>query len=134
MPRSVRNSKLETRTARLKLSIARKPVFIRIGPSLSLGYRRNKTEGTWVLRVADGKGGAVTRAIGAADDFSEPDGASVLDFWQAQEKAKSVARGSDGTEIAKPLTVRRAADVYLSVLEAKNPRTARDARGRLNLH
>jgi integrase len=32
------------------------------------------------------------------------------------------------------LTVRRAADVYLEKLEAKNPRTARDTRGRLNLH
>jgi integrase len=134
MARSVRKAGLETRTARLKLPVARKPVFIRIGPGLSLGYRRNQIAGTWVLRIADGKGGATTRAIGAADDFSEPDGATVLDYWQAQEKAKSVARGSDGSDIARPLTVRRAAEVYLAVLEAKNPRTARDTRGRLNLH
>jgi integrase len=134
MARSARNAKLETRTARLKLSVARKPVFVRIGIGLSLGYRRNKTEGTWVLRVADGKGGATTRAIATADDFSDADGTTVLDYWQAQEKAKSVARGSEGSVIAKPLTVRRAAEVYLAVLEAKNPRTARDTRGRLNLH
>jgi len=55
-------------------------------------------------------------------------------FWQAQEKAQSIARNSDGSDIAKPLTVRRAAEVYLEVLEAKNPRTASDTRGRLNLH
>jgi integrase len=136
MARSVRSADLETRTARLKkFKVARKkPEYIRIGPGLSLGYRRNKTDGTWVLRVADGKGGATTRAIGSADDFSDANGATVLDFWEAQEKAKSVARGSDGSEIAKPLTVNRAAEVYLAVLEAKNPRTARDTRGRLNLH
>jgi integrase len=125
---------LETRTARLKLPVARKPVFIRIGPGLSLGYRRNQIAGTWVLRIADGKGGATTRAIGTADDFEEANGATLLDYWQAQGKAKSVARGSDGSDPAKPLTVRRAAEVYLPVLEAKNPRTARDTRGRLNLH
>ena len=134
MARSVRKAGLETRTARLKLVVERKPVFIRIGPGLSLGYRRNQIAGTWVLRIADGKGGATTRAIGTADDFDDADGATVLDFWQAQEKAKSVARGSGGSEIAKPLTLRRAAEVYLTVLEAKNPRTARDTRGRLNLH
>jgi integrase len=133
MARSVRKAGLETRTARLKLPVSRKPVFIRIAPGLSLGYRRNQIAGTWVLRVADGKGGAATRAIGTADDFAEADG-TVLDFWQAQEKAKSVAGGSEGSDIAKPLTVKRAAEVYLAVLEAKNPRTARDTRGRLKLH
>ena len=134
MVRSVRKGRLETRTDRLKLPIARKPDFIRIGPGLSLGYRRNKTDGTWVLRVADGKGGASTRAIGNADDFTNSDGIAVLDFWQAQERAKAVARAPNSPNPAKPLTVRQAAETYLAVLEAKNPRTARDTRGRLNLH
>jgi integrase len=134
MARSVRKASLETRTARLKLPVARKPLFIRIGPGLSLGYRRNQVAGTWVLRIADGKGGAITRAIGTADDLTEADGATVLNFWQAQEKAQSVARSSNGPDVPKPLTVGRAAEVYLEKLEAKNPRTARDTRGRLNLH
>lgn len=134
MARSVRNAGLETRTARLKLPVARKPVFIRIGPGLSLGYRRNQVAGTWVLRLADGKGGATTKAISTADDYEGSNGATVLDYWQAQERAKSVARNSDGSGSVKPLTVRRAAEVYLETLEAKNPRTARDTRGRLNLH
>src|SRR5271167_4589853 len=109
-------------------------LFIRIGPGLSLGYRRNQVAGTWVLRIADGQGGATTRAIGTADDFVEADGVNVLNFWQVQEKAQSVARNSSGQGIPKPLTVGRAAEVYLEKLEAKNPRTARDTRGRLNLH
>lgn len=77
----VRRAGLETRTARLKLPVARKPLFIRIGPGLSLGYRRNQVAGTWVLRVADGKGGATTRAIGTADDFTEADGVNLLNYW-----------------------------------------------------
>ena len=88
MARSVRKASLETRTARLKLPVARKPIFIRIAPGLSLGYRRNQVAGTWVLRLADGKGGAATKAIGAADDFSDADGNDVLDYWQAQDRAR----------------------------------------------
>jgi hypothetical protein len=125
MARSVRKAGLETRTARLKLPVARKPMFIRIGPGLSLGYRRNQVAGTWVLRIADGKGGASTRAIGTADDFTEADGASVLSYWQAQEKAQSVARNSNGQGVRKPLTVQRAAEVYLEKLEAKNANGSR---------
>ena len=134
MARSVRSAALETRTARLKLPVARKPVFVRVAPGLSLGYRRNQIGGTWVLRLADGKGGASTKAIGAADDYDAANGDTVLDFWQAQERAKALVKDTGGGDISKPLTVRRAAEVYLERLEAKNPRTARDTRGRLRLH
>src|SRR5437773_8887005 len=85
MPRSARSSKLETRSSRLKLPVARKPTFVRIGPGVALGYRRNQTAGTWVVRVADGKGGHWTKRIADADDFENADGA-ILDFWQAQER------------------------------------------------
>src|SRR5215831_16656696 len=91
MARSARSTTLETRSARLRLPVARKPVFVKLGKQLGLGYRRNQTAGTWVLRVADGKGGNFLRSIGKADDFDEADGADVLDFWQAQEKARSLA-------------------------------------------
>ena len=69
MARHLRNSMLENRTQRLKLAVARKPLFVRIGDGISLGYRRNKAGGTWVVRLADGKGGAKTAAIGVADDL-----------------------------------------------------------------
>ena len=42
MARSVRSSNLETRSARLKLPVAKKPFFVKIGPELGLGYRRNR--------------------------------------------------------------------------------------------
>src|SRR5436190_1760333 len=45
MARSIRSNALEARTNRLKLGVARKPAWVRIGDGLSLGYRRNQTAG-----------------------------------------------------------------------------------------
>ena len=98
MPHSVRSSKLETRTTRLKLPIAKKPVFVRIGPGVALGYRRNQTAGAWVLRVADGTGSHWAKRIADADDLQAADGGATLDFWQAQERARGLARASGKDE------------------------------------
>ena len=134
MARKIRNNDLENRTNRLKLPIAKKPVFVRIGPGISLGYRRNRTAGTWVLRVADGNGGGSTSAVGHADDYDDADGRGFLTFFQAQEKAKTVARTTKEGGILKPLTVGEAAANYLEVLKVKNARTAYDTRLRLKKH
>jgi integrase len=87
-----------------------------------------------VVRVANGRGGARTAAIGFADDHDGADGNQFLDFWQAQERAKTAARRRGGASGAEPLTVSLAAETYLDWLTAKNPRTAADTRGRLNRH
>jgi integrase len=134
MARKIRNSLLENRTQRLKLPVAKKPVFVRIGPGISLGYRRNQTAGTWVLRVADGQGGARTAAIGFADDHDAADGQKVLHYWQAQDRAKAAARAESGVPGSQPPTVRPVAETYLQWLTAKNGRTAADTRGRLEKH
>ena len=82
MARRVRDTRLETRTARLKLPIAKRPIFVSIGRGLRLGYRRNKTAGTWTICTADGHGGkGPERKIGEADDYHEADGKVVLDYW-----------------------------------------------------
>src|SRR5947207_6790742 len=119
MARSTRSAPLETRSNRLKLPVARKPVFVRIGPKIGLGYRRNQTAGTWVARVADGRGGNWTKAIGAADDFDDADGNHVLDFWQAQEKARALGRDDRGTDSARPVTVGEALAAYEADLRTR---------------
>ena len=84
MARRLRSPTLETRTARLKLKVRRKPYFLSVAPGISLGYRRNLGAGSWLVRCADGKGGAWTQGFATADDFEDVDGNSVLDFWTAQ--------------------------------------------------
>ena len=83
MAPKIRSYTLENRTQRLKLPVAKKPVFVRIGYGISLGYRRNQTVGTWVLRVADRRVGARTAAIGSADDHDDADGQRFLNYWPA---------------------------------------------------
>jgi integrase len=119
MARSTRSTQLETRSARLRLPVAKKPVFVRIAPRIGLGYRRNRTAGTWVARVADGSGGNWIRRFGVADDFEDADGNQVLDFWQAQEKARALGR-SNGADSARPITIVEALALYENDLRTRS--------------
>ena len=128
----IRSTQLETATARLRLPVAKKPVYIRIAPSLNLGYRRNVTAGTWVARIADGKGGYSTKAIGNADDLQAADGNAVLTFWQAQEKARTVGRG-DTPDPVKPVTLAEALSRYAADLKTRGADAGNVTRVRLHL-
>lgn len=121
MARSARSARLESRSARLKLPVAKKPVFVKIGPRVGLGYRRNQTAGTWVARVADGRGGNWTKAIGFADDFDQADAAGIFDFWAAQDRARAIGRLSHAGEgdDAKLSTVAAALDRYEADLQTR---------------
>ena len=121
MARSTRSAQLETRSSRLRLPIAKKPVFVKIGPGIGLGYRRNQSAGTWVVRVADGRGSNWTKAIGLADDFDSANGASVLDFWQAQGHARLLARKdlTGDEDVVKPITIAQALKSYEQDLKTR---------------
>jgi hypothetical protein len=103
MARKVRHSAFESRSARLKLQVRRRPYN---GPSLARGislmYRRNKTNGTWVLKASDGHGAYWTKGFALADDFEDSDRKTVLTFYEAQDQAKRLARGEDGNVTLKP--------------------------------
>ena len=118
MPRKLRSAQLETRTARLKLAQARKPYWIAVAPGIALGYRRNAGPGAWNVRAADGKGGNWIKGFAIADDQEEKDGATVLDFWQAADKAKQLARGQDA-DAGRPSTVSEALDDYATDLAVR---------------
>lgn len=51
--RRIRDKTLESRGARLDKPVRKTPVLVSIGRDLSIGYRRNETAGTWMLRKAD---------------------------------------------------------------------------------
>jgi hypothetical protein len=118
MARQVRAPKLETRTARLKLPVRRKPYFALLSPGISLGYRRNVGAGSWSVKASDGHGSAWLKSFGLSDDHEDSNGGTVLDFWQASTKAREIARGGEGPT-DRPATVSEALTSYADDLEAR---------------
>jgi len=134
MARTVRDSRLETRTARAALKPSGKPYYKSIDEGLHIGYRKSQAGGKWVMRRYAGKQAYVVETIGTADDTLDPDGAVILSFAQAQAEArkrfteaKRVAVGLPAQ--AGPYTVRDAIRDYLTWLESER-KSARDARWR----
>jgi integrase len=133
MPRKIRSS-LETATARLKLPFkeSKKPYWERLGPGLSLGYRRNDHAGSWSIRAADGAGGEWLKRIGTADDYEPANGGDVLSYEQAVAEARRLYRGKGEAEHAssKPVTLDEALTRYETDLQARSarPYNARIAR------
>jgi integrase len=121
MARKVRHGALESRSARLRLQVRRRPYS---GPSLARGislmYRRNGTNGSWVLKASDGHGAYWTKAFALADDYEDSDGKNVLTFYEAQDQAKKLARGEDGSADTAPITVDGVLKDYRRDLEARN--------------
>ena len=144
MPAKVRDSKLDTRTARKGLEVRpdmpNKPYYRLIEPGLHLGYRKRAGEpGTWVVRRYGGEGRYVVENLRTsdgrlviADDYSEPDGNAVLSFAQAQERAKAFRPGADGRNGS--YTVNDALDDYFQFLEGdgRAKHSIMDAKGRAN--
>jgi integrase len=94
----------------LRLETRRKPYFISVAPGISLGYRRNRGPGSWLVRGADGRGGAWTRGFAIADDFEDANGGQILDFWAAQTRARELVRGQHPG--GRPITVAEALADY----------------------
>ena len=113
MARKIRDSRLESRSARLRLPVQKKPYT---GPTLARGigllYRRNAGAGSWVVKATDGHGATWTKAFAVADDFEDADGGHVLSYFQASDIARRLERGRDDTPDSKPVTVAAALNAY----------------------
>jgi integrase len=113
MAKRVRDTNLESRAGRAKLKASGKPYYKTIGEGLHLGYRKGKLEGKWVVRRYAGNQAYVTDTIGTADDIADADGTVVLNFWQAQDKAREIG----GKKVyAGPYRVKDAIADYLVYL------------------
>ncbi len=138
MPRTVRDTNLETRTARGRLSPRGKPYFRAIEPGLHIGYRKGKQGGKWVLRSLVGDDKYRVETIGLADDISDADGIRVLDWKQAQtrvrERCAEDARAAAGVEPEGPYTVADAVRDYLVDYEGRGGRSLPDMRSRTQAH
>jgi integrase len=89
MARTIRNGKLDTRSARSRLTLRREPYWTVVSEGCALGYRRGAKGGTWIGRFRDETGRQHYEALGAADDARDPDGLSVFSFAQAQAKGRA---------------------------------------------
>ena len=127
---------------RSRLASRGKPHYRLLEPGLHIGYRRLKgrkgrpaVAGTWVARHYIGGQSYVVEKIGNADDFSDADGIIILNFAQAQDKARTrmVRRAHTANGVAGPLTVQAAVERYLEFLEI-NRKSAVDARHRAKAH
>jgi integrase len=128
-----RSPKLETATARRKLAIRKKPYWITIAPGIALGYRRNAGAGTWSVRSTDGHGSDWIKRIGLADDQEPADGGAVVTFWQAQDRARELARGRTGQDGDRPTTVIEALERYEADLRSRGGDVYNARRARVHL-
>lgn len=136
MARRVKDATLDSRDARTKLKPRGKPYWRSIERGLHLGYRRLKGKpGTWWARHYIGEQSYEIEAIGAADDMTDADGIAILDFWQAQDKARERLKSRAYTASGKhgPLTVADAMAEYMGFLDS-NRKSGGDARSRYKLH
>ena len=79
MARSTRSLQLETRSNRLKLPVARKPVFVRIGPKIGLGAFGELHPRT--LELLDVKGPVVGFEI-TLDLLPAPGSTVLKGYWK----------------------------------------------------
>jgi integrase len=116
MPRKLKDKDLGTREARSQLKARGKPYWRLIGKGLHLGYRKNRDGGVWLVRHYLGKQKYQLSALKPADDRLEADGTTILDFFQAQDAARSTR---PGLTKAGTYTVKDAATSYLESIEGK---------------
>ena len=125
MARTVRDTNLETRAARLRLVLRRNPYWRSLESGLHLGYRRTKIGGgTWVVRRFLGDGKYAECGLGLADDLQDADGVAVFTYSEAQAKArewwKSAERASLGLAPDDgPCTVADALEAYFADREQR---------------
>lgn len=134
MARTVRSGNIETRSARLRLTVRSRPYWAPSDkPGLHLGYRRLvNTNGSWIVRRYQGKPGEYdSKAFAQADDFSDADGSEVLTYYQAISRLAGQA--PPVRHSGAQYSVRAAVADYLTWLKI-HKKTSRDAELKLNAY
>jgi integrase len=132
MARTVRNQKLDTRSARAKLPTRKSPYWVSLAPGCALGYRKGAKGGVWLAKIVHA---AVRReaALGPADDVLDPDGVLAIGYAQAQLKARewfeTVTRPE---QPARPYTVRDAVSDYLDWFRATGRKSISETEASFN--
>lgn len=132
MPRRIRDTKLDTRSARARLKPQKEPYWRDLTRGLALGYYRGRTDvaGSWIVRRRV-EGRYVKERIGLADDFEDADDKRVFEFDQAQLRAfKEEVASTPGSSA---YSVEQCVKDYVAHLRTHNSeRSAYDTECRLN--
>lgn len=145
MPRAIRDAKLDTEAARLRLKPRKKPYYRLIAAGLHLGYYAGEQKardggdrvrrGVWIARRYLGDGAYETERLALADDRSPADGQQVMTFAQAQEAARTWDQKHRAAPGATPLpSVREALAAYGEGRKQRAARAGKDAEARLERH
>ncbi len=89
MARLVRDIRIDSRSARIRLAIRDAPYWTKIAKGCFVGYRKGHLGGTWSARYRDIAGKQQYLLLGPADDALDADGSLVSSFDQAQERARA---------------------------------------------
>jgi integrase len=121
MARTIKETRLDSRTARRNLTSQREPYWRLISTGAHIGYRRNKAgQGSWIARMRQEDGKYIFEKVGVADDIEDADGIRILSFGQAQEMCRKwfhkIAQEQSGEHYG-PYTVDDAIADYLAWFE-----------------
>ncbi|MBA4091071.1 MAG: integrase [Sphingobium sp.] len=91
MARVGKEERIDQRAARLRLAPRHLPYWRTISEGCHIGYYRAKREGTWFVRYRPigTKQDYIKTRLGKADDLTDANGDTVLDWKQAMEKGAS---------------------------------------------
>jgi integrase len=129
---------LESPSARNRLKRGRQPHWkALVEGKMHLGWQRWKGDdaGRWLLRRYIGNYKYRVQALGRADDAVRADGVNVLDFAQAEDKARRMITGPEGVDNGKieRITVRQAMARY-SAFKEQNGQPVADLLSRSTVH
>lgn len=140
MARQTDDQQITTRAARERLALRPEPYWRSIGAGAAVGYRRTPAGGFWLARLMI-EGRYRKGALGRADDTIKPDGVAVLDFRQAETKARAWAElqfkraaGLDIEPASGPYTVADAMRDYLDSYRQRGGKAAGRLQDVINGH
>ena len=123
MDRVRRDHRLDTRAARERLHRSKRPFWRTISTGCHIGYYRGALGASWVARCKKtGGNGYFQRSLGEADDVREANGVTILNFRQAQDRARSWFDEMLSASHGRPdrYTVSEALDDYLRTFTGRS--------------
>src|SRR5260370_12275956 len=90
MARTVRNPKLDSRSARAKMAMRDSPYWVSLAPGCTLGYRKGTKGGAWLAKIVRAPLRQQT-SLSPAPGAREPDGRLAVHYADTPTRAPQSA-------------------------------------------